>query len=81
MPTRVSPPQSSAVVVIADGLVERYVAQGWSVVEDSPAEVYLSQQNKTQLVATAIALGVDADETLTKKDLVDLIEAARSEAK
>jgi len=37
MGTRVSPPSSKAVVEIADGLVERYTAAGWTV-QGSPAE-------------------------------------------
>lgn len=40
MGSQVSPPSSSAVVEIADELVERYIAQGWTLaaVEEEPAK-------------------------------------------
>lgn len=38
MPTRVHPPMSKAVVEIGDELVERYKAQGWTVVADKEPE-------------------------------------------
>jgi hypothetical protein len=74
-----TPPGSSVGIELADDLVERYEAQGWTRVDSEPAEKYLSQQNKAELVATANALGLDADESLSKKDLVELIESARAE--
>lgn len=78
----VNPPSSSAVVEIADSLLERYQAQGWTLVgSQEPEKKYLSQQNKAELVETANSLGLDADESLTKKDLVELIEAAQQESK
>jgi len=81
MPTRVSPPSSSSVVVIADGLVERYKAQGWSVVGGSPAVAAyskpFSQFNRSELEQVASDEDVDVSKLTTNEEFRSAIRAAR----
>lgn len=71
-------PASSGTVLVPEALVGRFKAQGWALTS-SDAGKPLYAQSKSELVVTANGLGLDADDTLTKKDLVELIEAAESE--
>lgn len=81
MPAKVemTSPASSGTALVPEALVGRFQAQGWAVTSPVSAEKPLYAQNKAELVNTANSLGLDADDSLTKKDLVELIEAAQSE--
>ena len=84
MATAVNPPGSDAVVEIADALLGHYTEQGWTLAGDTssePERKYLSQQNKAELVETAQTLGIDVDDSLTRKTLIELIESAEAEQK
>lgn len=84
MAIAVNPPGSDAVVEIADELVKHYTEQGWTLagaVEAEPQRKYLSQQNKAELLDTAREFGIDAEDSLTRKELVALIESVKSDEK
>jgi hypothetical protein len=78
-------PFGDATVEVVEGNEAAYHAAGWplvgAVAKTAPAEVYLSQQNKSQLLETASKLGIDVDESMTRKELVDVIESAKSDKK
>lgn len=80
-------PFGDVTIEVTEGNEAAYHAAGWplvgAVAKTAPAgaEVYLSQQNKSQLLETASNLGIDADESLTRKELVELIESAKSDKK
>lgn len=76
---RVSPPSSSAVVEIDDGLVERYTAQGWTVQgSPEPAEKPFSQLNRSELEQVASDEGVDISGANTNAEIRDAIKAHRA---
>lgn len=84
MSAAVNPPGSDAVVEIADELIKHYMEQGWTLVaagEAEPQRKYLSQQNKAELLDTAREFDIDADDSLTRKELVALIESVKSDEK
>lgn len=66
---------SSAVITVPDERASLYTSAGWVVVGE-PTK-YLSQQNKSELLETAASEGIDVDESLTRKQLVGLIESHR----
>ena len=86
MPTFQSP-FGDATIEVAEGNEAAYHAAGWplagAVAKAAPAVVrgYLSQQNKSQLLESASTLGLDVDESMTRKELVELIESAKSDKK
>jgi hypothetical protein len=80
-------PFGGVTVEVAEGNEAKYLAAGWPLVGavaktvPASAEVYLSQQNKSQLIETASKLGLDDVDSLTRKELVELIELAKSDKK
>jgi hypothetical protein len=76
-------PFGGVTVEVAEGNEAAYHTAGWplvgAVAKTAPAEVYLSQQNKSQLIETASKLGLEGGESLTRKELVELIELAKSD--
>jgi hypothetical protein len=77
---RVSPPDSSAVLVIAEERVAKYEAQGWTRAVEAKAEKkYLSQMKKAELIAVAEDEGVALSDGATVDEIRDAIKAHRGE--
>jgi len=75
-------PFGGVTVEVVEGNESAYRAAGWPLAGTPKVEAkYVSQMNKGELIEHANTLGLDADDSLSKKDLVELIEAAESEKK
>lgn len=81
--TLVTSGSEGGIVDLPDELVEKYVELGWKVVGDRPdKDKPFSQLNKGELIEfgnTKFDLGLD--DSLSKAELVELIEAAQAEQK
>lgn len=81
--TFVTSGKDGGTVDLPDDLVESYVALGWTVVgERPPRDKPFSQRNKAELIEfgnSNYSLGLE--DSLSKAELVELIETAQSEQK